>query len=389
MKAQLNTRAEFCRQQSLADQTEHEGRVEQLETLQALRVVSARHVQEESLALQRQARAAEEARQAGIAKAKEELAKAKAQLEQAQEAAQARVEAAEAAQQAVNDSWVARRVAKHAAIVQEDDAAIWRAANANCTANCAERNMDAMPMLPPEPMPPAPKPLDGQPVPGTLPLGALPPGMATTCKERLDIDQKSGNAPKSGVFELHSTYSRTPFNAYCDMTTAGGGWMIAFKQTLFQSGSVAYNVSLLGQPGLSSKWNTLETTFGSLFDYGTPTEFLFMNARDTTQWFTTKSLPVYQHWEVPGTTRYCLYRPYSPNTQMTASPAFNLWSDADIQLMVDPHPSVSAITVGRFKSAQKAPQCMAPQCGAERHGRYNGNCQDGAKGIGDWFVFVR
>ncbi len=83
--------------------------------------------------------------------------------------------------------------------------------------------------------------------------------------------------------------------------------------------------------------------------------------------FTTRSLPVYQHWEIPGTKRYCLYRPYSPITAMTASPSFPLWDDADVQLMVDPHPSISAITVGRYKSAQKAPQCMAPQCGAERY----------------------
>jgi hypothetical protein len=73
MKAQLNTRAEFCRQQAESDDSEHKERVEQLETLEALRVVSARHVQEESLALQRQARAAEEARAAGMAEAKKRV----------------------------------------------------------------------------------------------------------------------------------------------------------------------------------------------------------------------------------------------------------------------------------------------------------------------------
>jgi len=324
----------------------------------------------------------EQARADGIAKAKETLEAAKSRLAAAEKSLLDKREAQRAADEARRQARIAKRVAAAKEREEDDGIAAFEAKKAACENDCESQGMVAEDSFPPQPRPEPVEPVD---VSMPSKSGPMPAGMSGTCKQA----QARTPGAKSGVFELQSVYSKKSFKVYCDMETANGGWMLAFKQANYESGSVQFNETLLGAASMSSDWGRLETTYGSLLSYADAKELLFVNAKDTSQWFVTHGLKAYDMWNAPGTSRYCLFRPYSADTEMKSSPKLTLWNDANVQLMLNQHPSVSAITVGRFKSAQHAPQCMAPQCSAERHGRYNGNCQNGAVGIGDWRVFVR
>jgi len=215
----------------------------------------------------------------------------------------------------------------------------------------------------------------------------------STCRELL-----VAQFTKSGVYRLTSAKNpKHSFLAYCDQKTAGGGWMLAFKQSHFQSGSVKHDKSLYGSmPLLSTKFNS--SSLGSIFNYHKPKHMLFRSSIRT-NWFTTPFLRRgrrgYQYWDISPTPRYCYYPKNHPAADITVSKSWNtkkmapLWPDVNIQLMDASHPDISAVTIGRMVFIQKGPDCMEPHCHPDRHGRYNGQCQNGKAGIGNWMIFTR
>jgi hypothetical protein len=213
-----------------------------------------------------------------------------------------------------------------------------------------------------------------------------------TCQEIRHRARARRVTLESGVYLLTDPADELVFPAYCDMETDDGGWMLAFKQRDFSSGSAKYDVRYRGASALQTP-NLNATARASLMGYGKPTQMLFRTS-DKDSWFIVPALDSWQYWSIEPSARTCFYRPYHRAGDVKVSPKwdysrFDLWLDMAIELMMEVNPLISAITVGKERAFQHLPQCMEPHCSPFRHGRYNGNCTNTAVGEGNWLIFVR
>jgi len=224
------------------------------------------------------------------------------------------------------------------------------------------------------------------------PTTSLPANGALTCADWVKELQFLNQPIKSGVFKLRTAEGQS-FDGYCEQNVDNGGWLLAYKQSNFGSGTVMPSASLRGNPSLLNLLFN-ETMQGSLFDL--PHTSLLFRSAVADNWFVTPAIAKYGEWNITDTPRFCLFRPLV-NTEFRVSPTWNfdalhMWNNASISLMKVAYPTISAVVIGNAvaRQSESSPaQCLNPQCSPFRHGRYNGQCQNGSSGEGNWQIFVR
>jgi hypothetical protein len=214
-------------------------------------------------------------------------------------------------------------------------------------------------------------------------------GLITCSMWLAEFKAHNQQVPAQGVFKLRDEKNKD-FKGLCDLSTSGGGWMLAFKQSNFASGQITVNRDLMGHAALlDASFNS--TTNGSVLDFGKPSQMLFRTSM-AANWFVTPSIEKWTAWKIDQTPRHCLDK--TTTKDFTVSPSWdfskmNLWTNnTSIELMDTYYPTISAVTIGQRVKQQEG-QCYAPHCSEFRHGRYNGVCQNNNKGSGDWSIWVR
>ncbi len=215
---------------------------------------------------------------------------------------------------------------------------------------------------------------------GLMDEGCTSQGSGTACSEIL----AKNPAATSGVYDLDpdGEGGKPPFKGWCDMVTDGGGWTLVFKQSNHETSDTILDASLAGSPLLLDEQfgGTTKGSILGLFQYDHvmfkgPEQSIILYEKLST-W---ADLVTYSCRDVSLAKHKCL-----GNIDCTTYKHIYLLTGKD------PFASTtSAFIVGTFHSSYPNSQCGEVWCSSDKHGRYDGMCQQGPKGIGNWMMFVR
>ena len=211
-----------------------------------------------------------------------------------------------------------------------------------------------------------------------------------TCNTIKNTDQGA----TSGVYTIDTDKGKKnkPFQAYCDMTTQGGGWTLVWKQRNHDDAVTLYKKNLKGNSLLLSE-SYDGTTQGSLLDAIPHGETLFKHS--VTIWIHVEE--AIQDWPQlnsgPSNKRTC--RNIGKTTHACAGIDCSIYKHVFLDRTDPPmkNGQVSGIIIGPFHDNYGTGdwlQCGEVWCHPEKHGRFDEDCTDGTPdGKGDWMIFVR
>jgi len=187
----------------------------------------------------------------------------------------------------------------------------------------------------------------------------------------------------SGVYDLDPEGDGSSFKAYCDMKTEGGGWTLVWKQSNHESAHFVHTPNLAGNSVLLSEAYD-GTTQGSIRSWFEGGDLLFKSS--DSMW--VKLTDTLDNWALhsgnsPGRCRKLTSVPSS-----CAGLDCGVYRHAFITLP-DIIVQMSGFMIGPKHSGYPSEECSEVWCSNSKHGRYDGSCSSGPKGVGNWMLFVR
>lgn len=202
----------------------------------------------------------------------------------------------------------------------------------------------------------------------------------------LSCDHVLEQSPESedGLYWLIRADESDTYPAWCDMSTADGGWTLVWKQVGHASTSLALNPELAGSPLLQTPAMDGSSS-GSLMDDVPHEELLFLSDPELWVHIEARVDSFGAHDELPD----LRCTPLAEVDHTCTGVDCEVYAYLALDTGETVNQEVSGLQLGGFSSTGGGPACGGTWCSPTRHGRYDGSCQSGPKGEGDWLLFVR